>query len=142
MRSLAAGWDDELPHNVHFQLSEDPFPCLTNLDVQDPQLGFQRHLSSVGSNAHTLTSYRAATSEKVLNLMTAFASICLWFTVRMSLVSEDGTTTTQPLAFEAFRPSLESHAVAEFVMDCNTCRYRKTWDVHKQKGGRNSKSPS
>ncbi|KIO32081.1 hypothetical protein M407DRAFT_18898 [Tulasnella calospora MUT 4182] len=61
-----------------------------------------------------LTSYRAPTSEEVLNLATALASTCPALdVVWLNIVSEDDTTTTKPLAFEVFRPLLECNQVTE-----------------------------
>ncbi|KAG8950575.1 hypothetical protein FRC04_007394 [Tulasnella sp. 424] len=64
-----------------------------------------------------LSSYRGPSSDEVLNLTSAVASACpapdvVW----LNLVSEDGSTTEEPLSFEVFRPLLECHAVTEFVV--------------------------
>ncbi|KIO32085.1 hypothetical protein M407DRAFT_18903 [Tulasnella calospora MUT 4182] len=123
LRSLAKVWDNHLPydaHGVHFQLSQDSFPGLTNLDIEGnldyalATLQTSPRLSRI--KCICLTSYRAPTSEEELNLATALASNCsVLDVVWLNLVSADDTTTTEPLAFEVFQPLLESHQVIEFV---------------------------
>ncbi|KIO23774.1 hypothetical protein M407DRAFT_26773 [Tulasnella calospora MUT 4182] len=124
LRSLATVWDNHLPydaHGVHFQLSQDSFPGLTNLDIEGhldyalATLQTSPQLSRI--KCICLTSYRAPTSEEVLNLTTALALACpVLDVVWLNLASEDDTTTTEPLAFEVFRPLLECHQVTEFVV--------------------------
>ncbi|KAG8924040.1 hypothetical protein FRC00_005570 [Tulasnella sp. 408] len=124
LRSLATVWDNHLPYDEHgvcFQLSDDTFPCLTNLDIEghlDYALAtLQASPQLIRIKCICLTSYRAPTSEEVLNLTTALASACpVLDVVWLNFVSEDGATATEPLAFEVFRPLLECHGVTEFVV--------------------------
>ncbi|KAG8950574.1 hypothetical protein FRC04_007393 [Tulasnella sp. 424] len=124
LRSLAIVWDNPLPydeHGVHFAISDDSFPNLTNLDIE----GHLNYALSVLQTSPQLSrikcicvsSYRAPTSDEVLNLTSALASACPALdVVWLNLVSEDGSTTEEPLSFEVFRPLLECHAVTEFVV--------------------------
>ncbi|KAG8933432.1 hypothetical protein FRC01_009266 [Tulasnella sp. 417] len=83
LRSLATVWDNHLPydeHGVHFQLSDDAFPCLTNLDIEghlDYALATLQNSPQLSRiKCICLTSYRAPTPDDVLNLTTALASAC------------------------------------------------------------------
>ncbi|KAG8911945.1 hypothetical protein FRC01_005385 [Tulasnella sp. 417] len=124
LRSLATVWDNHLPydeHGVHFQLSDDAFPCLTNLDIEghlDYALATLQNSPQLSRiKCICLTSYRAPTPDDVLNLTTALASACPALdVVWLNFISEDGTTTSRALSFEVFRPLLECHQVTEFVV--------------------------
>ncbi|KAG8933435.1 hypothetical protein FRC01_009269 [Tulasnella sp. 417] len=123
LRSLATVWDNHLPyeHGVRFHLSDDTFPCLTNLDIEGhldyalTTLQNSPQLSRI--KCICLTCYRAPTPDDVLNLTTALVSACpVLDVVWLNFISEDGTTTTKALSFEVFRPLLECHQVTEFVV--------------------------